>query len=134
MPGWLGRVRPVAAIGGAVVVGTIVVAVILATGVANSSGTSDISKLDCDSGYVAVGSPFASRTYPTSREAAASYAEGLRPNGEPMPEDFELIELSGGESPGAATFAVRVDGTTVALLGVQGGAGGWAVSGDEVCS
>jgi hypothetical protein len=135
MPEWLERVRPVPAIGGAAVVGSIVAAAILATGVANSTGTSDISKLDCDSEYVAVGSPFASRSYRTPREAAAAYAEDLRPNGEPVPEDFELIELTGHESPSeGTTFAVRVDGRTVALLGVEGVVGSWSVGGDEVCS
>lgn len=100
----------------------------------------DPAELGCADEWGAVGSvmPSDAGLYPTSAEAATAFAKEMTADGKPIPEDAELLELSTpdaltGAVPEQVETAVRVDGTTVAVLRVVEQDGRWAVEGFTSC-
>lgn len=119
-----------------------IAAVVLLTGVTGGRGTGDPTELECGGeAYVALGiNETTNDSYRATPElGAAAYAAAITPDGEPVPSDAVLVDVTSEEqilegfAQGDRTFAVRVDGRTVALLGLEQQSGRWAVGSDAVC-
>lgn len=128
---------------------TVAVAIVVVTTIAviatiAAQPEGDPSELSCIDEFVAVATlePSSASYHATPMKAAAATVPNMQADGKLIPADAELIDVTdshpavaGSLVHGEKVIAARVGGNTLALLGMERGAGetGWAVGSYVAC-